>query len=61
MNDQEPKPKCCSDCVHFQKIIGGQGDCDAPVPWWVQISNLNRKILLPEEMASECSCYLPKL
>jgi hypothetical protein len=60
MNDDEPKPKCCSECVHFQRLTIDLGDCEAPIPWWAYDPEFNPRIHLPETLADNCPCFLPK-
>ena len=60
MNDDEPKPRCCSECVHFQRLTIDLGDCDAPIPWWAYNPELNPRMQVPETWANSCMCFTPK-
>ena len=61
MITDEPKTRCCSECVHFQRLTIDLGDCDAPIPWWAYDPELNPRMQATETWADSCTCFTPKL
>ena len=60
MSTDEPNPRCCSECVHFQRLTIDLGDCDALIPWWAYDPELNPRMQATETWANSCMCFTPK-
>jgi hypothetical protein len=61
MSTDEPNPRCCSECVHYRASqFPDRGECWAPTPWWLNVSDADAIIHLPETLAENCPCFLPK-
>ena len=70
MSTEKPNPRCCSECVHYNafpvpipqssRLYPNQGECVAPIPWWADTHEVDNRIYLPETLAENCPCFLPK-